>query len=531
MVNNNKVDNTKIQAIRTPTCSTMSNNCLKCDKSHAFRCEACPAFGSKCNTCGKANHWASVCLSNGTKPKQRPRSQNRDPKKPKSLYQPQYRRKQYVKTDSVYNKEEAEEQMESLTFNCINMTQRDEAFILINIKLPNQNSIHKLHLKIDTGAQGNTLPVSIFRRIFPEKLDADGSPTPQNNINKKLIAYNGTPIKYFGNIKIPCQYNKSDWQVSIFHIVDIQGPAVLGLPLLEQLKLITLHCTVKKEDMFQTPAATQINATKDQMQIEYISGQEMTLADTLSCLPCTENTNIIDLDIRVDLVRFRSERLNGIRKETKADPILDQLQGIITAGWPDSIKDLPLVIWSYWPYRDELSVNDGIIMKGSRIIISETQQKIILDQLHYSHQGVEKTHLEARDAVYWERINADIENMTKNCSICQVNLPVQPKETLQPHDIPSRAWEVVSTDLFNCNNHEYLISADYYSKFPIIWKMNGLTTSNMVISAMKQIFSEHGIPSRVDSDNGPLYSSEAFKEFAQQWQFDHITSSPVPKIK
>ena len=56
--------------------------------------------------------------------------------------------------------------------------------------------------------------------------------------------------------------------------------------------------------------------------------------------------------------------------------------------------------------------------------------------------------------------------------------------------------------------------------------MNGLTTSNMVISTMKQIFSEHGIPSKVVSDNGPQYSSEAFKEFAQQWQFDRITSSP-----
>ena len=117
-------------------------------------------------------------------------------------------------------------------------------------------------------------------------------------------------------------------------------------------------------------------------------------------------------------------------------------------------------------------------MKGSRIIIPETQQKIILDQLHYIHQGVEKIRLQARDAVYWERINADIENMIKNCSICQENL-------LHPHDIPSRAWEVVGTYLFNCNNHEYLIIADYYSKFPIIRKMNGLTTSNVDISTMK----------------------------------------------
>ena len=72
-----------------------------------------------------------------------------------------------------------------------------------------------------------------------------------------------------------------------------------------------------------------------QMQIEYIPWQEMTLADTLSRLPSTENTDTIDLDIRVDLDWFRSKHLNEIRKETKADPVLDQLQGIITAGWPD----------------------------------------------------------------------------------------------------------------------------------------------------------------------------------------------------
>ena len=185
MVNKNNVDNTNIQGIRTPTRSTRSNKCLKCDKSHAFHREACPAFGSKCNTSGKANHWASVCLSNGTKPKQKPRSQSREYRKSKSHYQPQCRRKQYVKTDAVYNNREAEKEMESLTFNCINMTQRDEVFILMNIKLPNRNGIHKLRLKIDTGAQGNTLPVSTFRRMFPEKLDADGFPNIKNNLSTK----------------------------------------------------------------------------------------------------------------------------------------------------------------------------------------------------------------------------------------------------------------------------------------------------------------------------------------------------------
>ena len=147
-----------------------------------------------------------MSMSNGKKTKQRPRSQSREHKKPKSHYQPQYRRKKYVKTDTVYNNNKAEEQVESQTFNCINMTQKDEDFLLINIKLPNRNGIHKLRLKIDTGAQGNTLPVFTFCRMFPEKLDADGFPNIKKQfINKKQIAYNDTSIKCFGNIKIPCQ--------------------------------------------------------------------------------------------------------------------------------------------------------------------------------------------------------------------------------------------------------------------------------------------------------------------------------------
>ena len=44
MGNNNNVDNTNIQAIKTPTHSTMSNSCLKCGKNYR---ETCPAFRSK----------------------------------------------------------------------------------------------------------------------------------------------------------------------------------------------------------------------------------------------------------------------------------------------------------------------------------------------------------------------------------------------------------------------------------------------------------------------------------------------------
>lgn len=158
-----------------------------------------------------------------------------------------------------------------------------------------------------------------------------------------------------------------------------------------QFKVLTDHkplVMILQKTLTSAPPRLQCMILKlqgYQMHIEYVPGKEMTLADTLSRLPSTKNKDTIELDVRVDLVRFSSDRLNDMRTETKNDPVLNQLLEVIITGWPDSIKDLPPTLRSYWSYRDELSVNDGIILKGARISVPENQQKTILDQLHYSH--------------------------------------------------------------------------------------------------------------------------------------------------
>lgn len=86
----------------------------------------------------------------------------------------------------------------------------------------------------------------------------------------------------------------------------------------------------------------------------------MTLVNTLSHLFCTKNKDTVDLDVKIDLVRFSSDRLNDKRNETRKDPVLNQLCEVIITDWPDSIKELLPAIHFYWSYRDELSVNDGI---------------------------------------------------------------------------------------------------------------------------------------------------------------------------
>ena len=66
---------------------------------------------------------------------------------------------------------------------------------------------------------------------------------------------------------------------------------------------------------------------------------------------------------------------------------------------------------------------------------------------------------------------------------------------------------------------------DYYSRYIEIARLSRTTTAE-VVSHLKSIFARHGIPEIFISDNGPQYASREFEEFAKEYQFRHVTSSP-----
>lgn len=70
-----------------------------------------------------------------------------------------------------------------------------------------------------------------------------------------------------------------------------------------------------------------------------------------------------------------------------------------------------------------------------------------------------------------------------------------------------------------------LVVVDYYSKFPVVKKLSNIQSST-VIAQLKSVFEEHGIPSKLVTDNGPQYSSAAFQEFSRNYRFVHVSSSP-----
>ena len=68
---------------------------------------------------------------------------------------------------------------------------------------------------------------------------------------------------------------------------------------------------------------------------------------------------------------------------------------------------------------------------------------------------------------------------------------------------PSKSWGVLGTDLFEFEGHQWLIIADYYTKYPIIRQLPNLSPSSVLVNVTKQIFAEFGILDRIVSDNGP----------------------------
>ncbi|KAL5010856.1 hypothetical protein ScPMuIL_013161 [Solemya velum] len=261
------------------------------------------------------------------------------------------------------------------------------------------------------------------------------------------------------------------------------------------------------------------------LQIAYKPGKEVAMADALSRSPVSESTTI-DLDVQVHLVQFSEQKQDELREATRSDSELQALNSVILAGWPERQSELPPMLRQYWSYRDELSIQNGIIVKGERVVIPTSMQSYILGKLHESHLGIEKTKMRARTCVFWRNCNSDIENMIKSCHICQKSQKKQSSEPLLQHSVPTRPWQIIGSDIFYLDGFEYIIYCDYYSKFPIVRKIHGKSTADTVVNITKQLFAEQGIPETLMSDNGPQYASYAFKKFSADWDFRHVTSSP-----
>ena len=129
------------------------------------------------------------------------------------------------------------------------------------------------------------MPLRTFRQIFPDHVTNSGLPAPdiaQAAHQTHLTAYNGTDIACHGVIYVDCQFKDSASENTKFYIVDVAGPAIIGLPSCESLRIVTVHCSLNSAQPAEaTPASksTPMNTAKD------LVSKYPQQFDRIGCLP------------------------------------------------------------------------------------------------------------------------------------------------------------------------------------------------------------------------------------------------------
>ena len=68
-------------------------------------------------------------------------------------------------------------------------------------------------------------------------------------------------------------------------------------------------------------------------------------------------------------------------------------------------------------YRDELAVQDGLILKGERLVIPLRMRDEVKQKLHQSHRGIQSFLRRGREVVYWPKMGKEIKDFISNCAV------------------------------------------------------------------------------------------------------------------
>ena len=122
----------------------------------------------------------------------------------------------------------------------INSVSENDTQALLQLQVDSGQVTAPLVCKIDTGAEGNVIPVDIYKCLCPQSsYSPQGAPiglTPSNTI----IAFRDHTIPHYGICELSLSHH-GHTKLYAFHVVNTVGSTILGLPTCCDMKLVTLN--------------------------------------------------------------------------------------------------------------------------------------------------------------------------------------------------------------------------------------------------------------------------------------------------
>ena len=166
--------------------------------------------------------------------------------------------------------------------------------------------------------------------------------------------------------------------------------------------------------------------------------------------------------------------------------------------------------------KDELtSTMDGVILRGTRIVIPAGLQQRAIDIAHETHLGIEKMKSLIREKIWFLQVDNRIRDTIEHCITCQavgrINLP----EQLRMTEMPGLPWRTIHIDFYGLltTSESLLVAVDRF-----------LDSSKLKWFIQHEPL--HGIPDRIISDNGPPFNGDDYARYLKALGIQAKFSTP-----
>merc|ERR1712089_30118 len=214
--------------------------------------------------------------------------------------------------------------------------------------------------------------------------------------------------------------------------------------------------------------------------------------------------------------------------DTQYTSVVQAIKEKQTREWVMATSDNPCREYaSVWDRLGTLDNRDSTLLTLDirRLVVPLQARMEILEVLHYSYQGINKTYAAARSRYFWPSMKEDCQQLTQSCQVCK---ELNPKTLINPNIDPVtpitslKPFESVGLDMFSWKNVNYLLVVDRMSGCIFMETLNKNAKCKTVTDKFKLLCITYGFPREVRFDKGPQFSFE-FEEFLKEI---HIKPTP-----
>ena len=265
--------------------------------------------------------------------------------------------------------------------------------------------------------------------------------------------------------------------------------------------------------------------------INYVPGKINEAADALSRVEIKEHKDDVPEDISDEKIYFLQldssspVDINVIKEEQDSDKFVKFVKDRIS-------KDKKI---NKGPFRNVkgLRIEDGILLKGHRIVIPQKLQKVMINEIHGQyHTGTENTVIALKSQFWWKRMVSDTENQIKDCQSCKMCKDrVNPKaETTLTPEVPkprdSISMDVGSMPLSARGMCCFLLIVDLATRFVSVAALGNQTAEVLKQALWSKWFSVFGIPTKLRSDQGKNVDGKVINDLCEYLSIAKKRSSP-----